>query len=154
MEKNKSNNRNSNLELLKLIAMFLVVVFHVTQTLGTNFDYFDGYINQDVATNNVQLVCLAFFRYFGTLGNDIFFICSAWFLSCSARKTKWDKVSDMISDTWFLSVMLISVISVVFKSAISYVGGVTHTSVANSLFPITFNAYNMLYHVLCNLSVP
>ena len=82
----KKTERESNIELLKILALFLIVISHVTQTLGNmpnNSLIIDkGYfINVLTATNNLQFFVLILFRHFGALGNMIFFVCSA-FIYC------------------------------------------------------------------------
>ena len=75
--------RNSGVELLKVFAIFLIVLSHVTQTLGSTNSLitFDDYvIHLGKSTLDVQEIILMLFRQSGALGNTIFFVCSAWFL--------------------------------------------------------------------------
>ena len=69
--------RNSAIELLKLFAMFLIILSHsmpkYDQTLV-------GYVDIVHATDNIQNLVLIVFNYLGQLGNAIFVICSSWFL--------------------------------------------------------------------------
>ena len=65
--------RDSGVELLKVIAIFLIVVSHVLQTL-------DGPMSLDRETADPWRFSLSFFRYTGFVGNMIFFVSSAWFL--------------------------------------------------------------------------
>lgn len=68
--------RNSGIELLKLFAIFLIVISHVTQTLTSENTYisYNAYVLNIVhATTNIQYLILVFFRHFGALGNSIFF---------------------------------------------------------------------------------
>ena len=76
--------RESGIELYKVIAIFLIVLSHVIQTL-TEPNYVLGigegtFINIATATTDLNVLLLALFRICGVLGNNMFFICSAWFL--------------------------------------------------------------------------
>lgn len=69
--------RNSSIELLKIVAVFLIVLSH---SLPVNNSEAEWYINIKSATSNVSYISMLFFSYCGQIGNEIFFICSAWFL--------------------------------------------------------------------------
>ena len=73
--------RDSGIELLKIFAIFIIVIGHTVQSL-TNEAYTNNSYVIDIsrATTNVKFILLQIFRYFGSWGNSIFFICSAWFL--------------------------------------------------------------------------
>ena len=82
--------RESGIELYKVIAIFLIVLSHVIQTL-TEPNYVLGigegtFINIATATTDLDVLLLALFRICGALGNNMFFICSAWFL-VNSKKT-------------------------------------------------------------------
>lgn len=102
-----SQGRESGIELLKILAIFFVVISHVCQSVGQKPtqlpDLYPKLINLSAATENIQYLILAFFRHFGVLGNNIFIACSFWFLS-SSGKTKWNKVITMLGDIWVISV--------------------------------------------------
>lgn len=72
------NERNSSIELLKLIAVVMIVISHSMPNGGIGL-YASG-IDICSATTNVQLVIASFFNNLGQIGNAIFVICSAWFL--------------------------------------------------------------------------
>lgn len=83
--------RNSGIELLKIIAIVLIVISHVVYTLKTVNPYisYNGYVvDLSIATADIWKFILAIFSYFGALGNSIFFICSAWFLLRSSKYNK------------------------------------------------------------------
>jgi len=102
-----SSQRESGIELLKIIAIFFVVISHVCQSVGQKPtqlpELYPKLINLSAATENIHYLVLAFFRHFGVLGNNIFIACSFWFLSSSV-KTKWNKVFTMLADIWVISV--------------------------------------------------
>ena len=74
--------RDSGVELLKIIAVILIVISHVVLTLITENEYIpysDYLLDCTHATTNVTVLLLAVMRHFGALGNWIFFVASAWF---------------------------------------------------------------------------
>lgn len=98
--------RNSGIELLKIFAIFLIVVSHSTQTLSdisTNILYQEYAVNLSLATTDLQQLIAAMLRYSGYLGNTIFFVCSAWFLLDSKRSNK-RKILQILADIWVISV--------------------------------------------------
>ena len=98
--------RNSGIELLKIFAIFLIVVSHSTQTLSdisTNILYQEYAVNLSFATTDLQQLIAAILRYSGYLGNTIFFVCSAWFLLDSKRSNK-RKILQILADIWVISV--------------------------------------------------
>jgi len=125
--------RLSSIELLKIIAMLLIVTFHVTQTLSVQTSAFgEPYvIDFKHATTNPQYVILAWFMSFGTQGNMIFFLCSAWFL-LESKRTDYSKIVRLLCDIWVVNVIFL----IVFL-----VGGwypLSMTDVVKSFFPTVF----------------
>lgn len=108
--KNKNKNRNSSIELLKIFAMFLIVLSHavpfwwIADTANS--------INLDKVIENNQQFILLIFRYLGQVGNLIFIISSAYFL-LDSKKVKIQKAMYM-----FVDVFAISMINVVIFVAL------------------------------------
>lgn len=101
--------RESGIELYKVIAIFLIVLSHVIQTL-TEPNYVLGigegtFINIATATTDLNVLLLALFRICGALGNNMFFICSAWFL-VNSKKMSLKKVIHMILDVWIINIIV------------------------------------------------
>ena len=101
--------RESGIELYKVIAIFLIVLSHVIQTL-TEPNYVLGigegtFINIATATTDLDVLLLALFRICGALGNNMFFICSAWFL-VNSKKMSLKKVIRMILDVWIINMIV------------------------------------------------
>lgn len=152
MKKNLANRR-SGIELLKIIAIFMIVVYHVTQTLSSvNINYVSDYvINVKQATTSIQQLVLSFFSFAGAQGNFIFFTCSAWFL-LESKKTNAKKIFAILADVW--------VISVIFLVGIGVIGGysVTFKEILQSLLPSTFannwyiTAYILFYAIHVGLN--
>lgn len=101
--------RESGIELYKVIAIFLIVLSHVIQTL-TEPNYVLGigegtFINIATATRDLDVLLLALFRICGALGNNMFFICSAWFL-VNSKKMSLKKVIHMVLDVWIINMIV------------------------------------------------
>ena len=139
------NKRNSSIELLKIIAMFMIVINHVTRSLQPPQFYSDaGYsILLSSTPQNIQEFILGLFCYFGPIGNSIFLISSVWFL-LDDNAIKKDKVKRLIIDTWVISVVLCAVFSV-FGPAI-----VPKSYILRSFFPIIFSNN---WYVTCYLLI-
>ena len=102
--------RQSGIELIKILAILLIVFSHLTQTLGSipsSYNYTTEYwINFAVASTNLQTIALALFQHCGSAGNLIFLIASSWFL-CSKTNLKSTKITTMILNVWTISVLIL-----------------------------------------------
>ena len=107
---NKLKKRESGIEILKIIGIFLIIISHVTQTLYTPSEYFDMKYVVEVkyATKNIQNILLAWFSSFGAQGNLIFFICSAYFL-LESKKIDDKKIIRLLIDVWFISFLILCI---------------------------------------------
>lgn len=102
-------NRESGIELLKIIAIAFIIIAHVVQTLveeNTFISYSDYII--DVSTSSLvpQNIILVLLFHLGQFGNSIFFICSAWFLLNSSKYSK-KKCFLMIVEVWVISIIFL-----------------------------------------------
>lgn len=135
MRRINSIQRRSGIELIKIIAIFLIITSHVVQTLaekGNAFISFDDYwINISAATSDIKILILAMLRYSGEIGNTIFFICSAWFLLDNDKFNK-KKSLLMIMDVWLISIIILSAVLVAEH------GHLDKTLIISSLFPLLF----------------
>lgn len=108
---------NVGIDLLKVIAIVLIIISHVGQTLclepsiPVNGSY---YINLNNSTNNSSLFILSLLRGAGALGNNIFFVCSAYFL-IDSKRVKKEKVISLLSDVWFISAIIFSTFYIIVK---------------------------------------
>jgi surface polysaccharide O-acyltransferase-like enzyme len=124
------NGRESGVELLKIIAIFMIIISHVVQYVNTS--------NQSIITDiytptaNVQLFLVKSLNYMSMFGNQIFIIASSWFLQDS-NKTNKKKMLQMIMDIWFISVICLMFMCIVEKF------GIDAKLVLKSLFPTTFS---------------
>ncbi len=130
----KTIDRDSSIELLKIIAIILVVVSHVIQTLreaNPYISYNDYIIDLSVATTNSRNFILTLFSYFGVLGNTIFFICSSWFLLHSSKYKK-QKCFFILFEVWFISIVILLMTYLIRH------GNISGKVIIQSIFPTTF----------------
>lgn len=94
---NSSKIRFSGLELFKIIAIFLICISHANQTAGymLSLPLSFGSVSMDVIS------------YFGQIGNNIFVICSAWFL-LDSKRTKAEKIFNLAFDSMLISIIILS----------------------------------------------
>ena len=108
-----SKERNSSIEILKIIAIVLIITNHAIQTLGANGNLyvpFEGYgIDLNGVTSNIQFLIISMMRYSGIIGNTVFFVCSAWFLLDNATVSK-KKILLLLADMWFISFIILVIV--------------------------------------------
>ena len=105
----KQANRESAIELLKIIAVLLIIIRHVIQTLfyeNSFISYHEYVLDLSFATTKIQMLVLSVLAYCGAWGNDIFFICSAWFFlqSKKVNKKKWVFI---LIEIWTISTIIL-----------------------------------------------
>ena len=134
MQKNKIINkkkqptsvrRNSGIELLRIIAMLMIVAFHFVS---------HGQYN----TSGLHSYWLELFSSFGRAGVAIFFIITGYFIA-TQNKHNWKKVFNIIRPTWFYSLGFFVVV-VIFRNGIT-VNFPLSSEITKSFFPILTNAY-------------
>ena len=139
-------NRQSGIELLKITAIFLIILSHVLNTLFTMTDQYPV-INFITSTTDLGQFILIVLRHAGAFGNLVFFVSSAWFL---LEKKHFNKKKEMflIADTWFISVIILAAFLVAER------GDMGLKSIVKNLFPITFgnNWYITCYIIFYPLS--
>lgn len=101
--------RNTGIDILKILAMVLIVASHVVQTMGTthpglsvNDNYF---FDLNMATTSPSIFTLDIIRYGGALGNNVFFVCTAWFL-CSKNSLKINKITRLMLENYLISIFV------------------------------------------------
>ena len=142
-------NRESSIELLKIIAIFVIIVSHVVQALGTDYGsntYNDYVIVLENSSTDITTLILNLLRYFGGIGNNIFFICTAWFMIDREPRSK-KKILSLILDVWAISVIMLIFVFSLRKGDID---GKLYC-IISSLFPVTFgnNWYISCYILFC-----
>lgn len=145
----KTNVRNSGIELLKIIGILLIVISHVTQTIGSDFSsilgFNDYYVNLGQATSSMQTFFLIILRYSGTLGNTIFFVCSSWFL-VEKKETNINKIWKMLLDVFVISIIWLFAMLIFYKPS-----DIGMKLIIKSIFPTFFqnNWYITNYILFC-----
>ena len=110
------SKRSSSIELLKIVAIVLIVLNHTVMTIAKvdAVNYFPDGISNTIdlrlATCRLDYLVLIVMRHFGAIGNSIFLIPSVWFLSQNSS-TKTEKAVNLVIDTWLLSVLILASIS-------------------------------------------
>lgn len=128
------SRRNSSIELLKLISLFILCFSHCLMSTGIIFDN---------ATNNYVVLIGTILRCFGQIGNVIFIVCSSFFLTDSS-KIKNNKIIGYILDSFVISILFLIVFLAIDIN-------MSMKDVIKSFFPITFQnnwfigCYIMLY---------
>lgn len=125
----------------------MIVISHVVQTLGTDYGlgtYNDYVIVLGHSTTDLTTLILTSLRYFGSLGNGIFFICTAWFMIDKQPRSK-KKILTLMFDTWAISIIML-IFVLIFRN-----GNISIEMFIKSVFPIIFenNWYISCYIVFC-----
>lgn len=94
--------RDISIDILKIIAMIGIVIGHIRP--ADNVAWTNSFFTLGNSTRDASLFILSFLGYLGAFGNCLFIICSAYFLTKRNSKPRLNKVVDMISDNWFISI--------------------------------------------------
>jgi hypothetical protein len=145
--KNEKKQRDSGIELLKVLALVLIIINHVIMTLymkTTSVSFQDYIINLGISSKNIQFLVLDILKYSGALGNTIFFVCSAWFL-VGKQKSDHKKTLQMLLDIWIISVIILAFVFVLKDGSIPF------KDIIKQLFPTLFenNWYMTCYITFC-----
>lgn len=133
-QQKSTNSRNSSIELLKVFGIILIVISHVIQSLysqNSNITANEYILNISMASTNIQHLVLALLRYCGSLGNTVFFCCSAWFLLNDDNVNK-KKILQMILDVWIISTVILTTVFIIRG------GNISLKMVIKQILPITF----------------
>ena len=96
--------RNSSLELLKILALLLIAISHSAPIYGNKNSI--AYIDLNIASNELTMFVLVFFKCLGQIGNVIFIVCSAFFL-VDSKNTKKEKTINIIIDSFIISIFFL-----------------------------------------------
>lgn len=115
-------NRNTSLDLLKILAIFLIVSFHASyKGIPANAVSGMGSINQ---------ILYYTFYHFGELGVNLFMLITGFFL-VNSRKVGKDKIISFVLDIYFFSTLSIFMALAMKK----------YTFHLQDLLPVTFSYY-------------
>ncbi len=117
--------RNSSIELLKIIAIAMIVLSHSMPSHGSN-----ALISPGTPSDDIQLLTAALLCYPSQIGNTVFIICSSWFLTGS-NNVSGKKIMHMIGNTFVISAAWLIA---AYNLKCLYSG----YEILNHIFPITF----------------
>lgn len=102
----KRRQRNSTFEIMKLMAV-LLIIYSSALPYGATYvrgRYDDIFVNLNLTQFSATQIIFSFFRWCGQIGDTLFIAVSAYFL-CDDEKIKLEKPIRMVIDTWVLSVI-------------------------------------------------
>ena len=142
--------RESGIELIKVIALLMIVIYHCIIIAGNGI-FVNAGIVYDAATENLTGRVLQVMCYMGNIGNLIFYIASCWFL-VDKSSVRINKIAVIIVDCVVVSIGVMSIAMALGKE-------VAIADVLKSCFPLTFClnwfivAYVLIYllHPLFNM---
>lgn len=132
------DRRNSKIELLKVIAIVMIIISHSLPRDG-NVDS-SWYVNIRRASNDYKHLTISVLSYLGQIGNGIFIVCSSWFLS-GCEKIHKKKIVGLWFDTVIVSWSFL-LICFVFHSP-------SKREIMGALFPVTFQSYWFVTCYIC-----
>lgn len=141
----KKNVRYNNIDLIKIISMFLIMLSHIMPYNYINRS--SEYIDITMASVDVLNIVLQLIRYLGQVGNIIFLICSIWFL-CEKKKINWKKIITII-----LNCSIVSIVCLFVLLALGY--NIPTKIIIKQFFPIIFaNNWFIAPYILLILIFP
>lgn len=120
-KKDKENFRESRLELLRIIAMIMIVGYHYTLH-GSNF------FNLEI---NINKLILNLFIINGKIGVNLFIMISAYYLL--RTKVTLEKVINLI--------LKVKIYSIIFLIIFLYLDEVSLVNLIGSIFPVLYSFY-------------
>lgn len=139
--------RNSSIELLKIVAMLMIIISHWVQTLyydNSYVDFNDYILPLHLPTSNIQQYTLTLLKYFGVLGNNIFLIASSWFL-LNDYKLNYRRIITLEFDVYIVSLLCLFSFSLFWMNDLStelVIKSFMPTLMANNWF---ITCYFLLY---------
>ena len=99
--------RNSSFEVSKIIAILLIILCHSIPTAR---------IDTNSSANNIWMFGILIFKQFGSIGNSLFLVSSAWFLVDDNKPINYIKIKKIIADNQIISVLfLLGLLSLGFE---------------------------------------
>lgn len=120
----KRECRSSNFELLRIVAILLIISFHYVFSGGYSFD----------AGLSFNKITVDFFTMVGELGVNLFILITGYF-SVNSSKIKWGKVVLLIAEVYFYNVL--SMIALSRYDKIPF----TETFSFKDIFPTVYGVY-------------
>lgn len=137
--------KNSVISLLKLVAVILIIMSHITPDFVNSNSL--AYVNSNLATSNIQEFYVIFSKYLGQLGVCIFIACSTYFL------VERDSIRSIKVITIELDAILIGIITLVLYSIIRRTFAFCYLRTV--FMPMTFSSNWFIgCYIIYYLSVP
>ena len=128
----KKKPRQSGLELLRIIAMIMIVAAHLSQRGNWTWLIGGEHFTLNQFAMNV-VIC------FGQVGVAIFFAITGYFLY-NSKHYSWKRIFNVMRPTWFYSILFL-VVAIIIGSSAAKFSWPLNGLVAHSILPITTNAY-------------
>lgn len=129
---NHKKTRKSGLELLRIIAMIMIVASHLSQRGNWSWLSTDTGLTPNQLSMNI-IIC------FGQVGVAIFFAITGYFLY-NSKTYNLKRIFKILRPTWFYSLSFLIVAFLISLPSANF-SWPLNTLVAHSLFPITTKAY-------------
>lgn len=126
-------SRQSGIELLKIIAMLMIVIFHCEMSFISKGSPFLVCFDISQPTTDITIFLTQIIYYIGMIGNALFLLSSVWFL-IDSNNMKLSKIACMILNVYVVSVIFLLI----------FLGGGYHLTVGDmksSLSPTLFGSY-------------
>lgn len=120
--------RMSGVELLRIIAICMIVASHCLPYYGNSNELY--YVNLNVATNSINVFLMILIKYWGQIGNCIFIVIASYFL-LERNFIKWKKIKMIITDSFVFSIAIL-IVALLLKVNLS------GKEIIKQIFPITF----------------
>ena len=118
----KKSDRNSNVEILRIIAILLIIVSHFAT---------HGFLLQDSSIPfSYNKILLNLFQFGGGIGVNLFVIISSWYMLNS--KFTFKKLMKICGDTWFYAI----IIYLLFAFVLTPTTNLNNKTIIYTLFPI------------------
>lgn len=95
--------RESNVEFLKIIAVFMIVVCHSTPDYVANPSSF-AYVNVNLSYADFSRFLICCLKYLGQIGDCIFIVCSSYYLCGPNSQVRVKKLLLIILDCFFIEI--------------------------------------------------
>lgn len=100
-----TNTRQSGIELLKCIAICMIILDHAVEIVSSTNVYA---LDVTQATENASYFMCILLHYLGMMADVIFIVCSAWFLVDSERVNE-KKITRFLGDKYFITVVFMAI---------------------------------------------
>lgn len=132
---NQKKERDSNFEILRILAMFFIILFH-----------FNVHGNLDSNEGNIINSFLKDFLSFGMMANYIFIILTGYFMVDS--KVNYKKIIKLIIEMCFYSILIFLIFTVINNFHFEWQVAI------KSLFPFFWGNWFLIYYILLYLMIP